>query len=387
MLSKTLSRCLGLAVTLGVALATAATAQFPGLTLPASGGNQKASVSQWIGPVEVSITYNSPGVTGPNGEDRTGAIWGQLVPYGMANLGFGTCGDQCPWRAGSNENTVFAVSHDVLVQGEPLAAGSYGLHMIPGEKEWTLILSRNDSAWGSFFYDAAEDALRVTVEPREHAYTHWLNYTFVDRQPEKAVAALQWENLEIPWTVEVPAIDDLYVAALEHELQNAAGFNHLAWAAAAAYTVQAGSHLDKGLEWATAAVESPFFGQADFPNLSTLARVQIASGLDEEAKATLARAVATDTATVFAIHGLGRQLLGQGETDLALQVFQANAERHPDTWPVNVGLARGYSAKGDLGAAANYLRKALQNVPEGDTVNKANLESQLERLESGQPMT
>ncbi len=387
MLSRNLSRGLGLALVLIAIVAIPAAAQFPGLTLPANGGNQKASVSQWIGPVEVSITYNSPDVTGPNGEDRTGAIWGQLVPYGMQALGFGTCGDQCPWRAGSNENTVFRVSHDVMVQGQPLAAGSYGLHMIPGEEEWTLILSNDDTAWGSFFYDASEDALRVTVEPREHDYTHWLNYTFVDRQPDQAVAALQWENLEIPWTVEVPAIDELYVAALESELETQAGFNHMAWLAAANYTLQSGEHLDKGLEWATAAVEAPFIGQADFTTLSTLARVQVANDMDGEAMATLERAVATDTATIVAIHGLGRGLLGQGEIDLALHVFQLNAERHPDTWPVNVGLARGYSAKGDLGAAANYLRKALVNVPEGDTVNQANLESQLERLESGQPMT
>ncbi|HQT95970.1 MAG TPA: DUF2911 domain-containing protein, partial [Thermoanaerobaculaceae bacterium] len=69
-----------------------ATAQV--VTLPPDGKNQKASVSQWIGLVEVNVTYNSPRVTAPDGTDRTGKIWGQLVPYGMANLGFGTCGDQ-----------------------------------------------------------------------------------------------------------------------------------------------------------------------------------------------------------------------------------------------------------------------------------------------------
>ena len=70
------------------------------LTLPPSGDNQKASVSQWIGPVELSITYHSPDVTAPNGQDRRGKIWGELVPWGYANLGFGTCGDKCPWRGG-----------------------------------------------------------------------------------------------------------------------------------------------------------------------------------------------------------------------------------------------------------------------------------------------
>src|SRR5947209_8283896 len=77
-----------------------ATAQ--GLTLPPSGGNQRATVTQQIGLVNVSISYSSPHVHSPTGEDRKGKIWGGLVPYGMANLGFGTCGENCPWRGGAN---------------------------------------------------------------------------------------------------------------------------------------------------------------------------------------------------------------------------------------------------------------------------------------------
>src|SRR5450432_1640320 len=106
-------------------------AQFPGLTLPPSGNNQKASVTQFIGPVRVTIDYSSPAVHGPDGKDRRGEIWGKLVPFGLTNLGFGN-GKPGPWRAGANENTVFAVSHDVMIEGKPLAAGRYGLHMIVG---------------------------------------------------------------------------------------------------------------------------------------------------------------------------------------------------------------------------------------------------------------
>ena len=67
-------------------------------------------------------TTAAPTSTAPTGEDRKGKIWGGLVPYGMANLGFGACGDQCPWRGGANENTVFTTSHDIKVAG-PAAAG------------------------------------------------------------------------------------------------------------------------------------------------------------------------------------------------------------------------------------------------------------------------
>lgn len=59
-------------------VATTAAAQ---LTLPPPGDNQKSSVTQHIG----SIDYNSPDVHAPNGDDRRGKIWGQLVPYGMTD--------------------------------------------------------------------------------------------------------------------------------------------------------------------------------------------------------------------------------------------------------------------------------------------------------------
>ena len=61
-----------------------------GITLPPSGDNQKSSVSQWIGLVKVTIDYNSPDVHGPNGEDRKGKIWGEVVHYGFIDQGFGT---------------------------------------------------------------------------------------------------------------------------------------------------------------------------------------------------------------------------------------------------------------------------------------------------------
>src|SRR5882724_11303217 len=87
------------------------------LSLPPSGNNQKASVTQYIGLAKVTIDYSSPAVHGPNGQDRRGQIWGKLVPYGMTNLGFGN-GKPGPWRAGANENTVFTVSHPVSIDGK-----------------------------------------------------------------------------------------------------------------------------------------------------------------------------------------------------------------------------------------------------------------------------
>ena len=199
-------------------------AQYPGLTLPFSGNNQRSAVSQSIGPVKVAIEYSSPAVHGPGGEDRRGKIWGKLVPYGMANLGFGN-GKPSPWRGGANENTVFETSHPVLIQGRNLPAGRYGVHMIPAaDKDWTLIFSRNSTSWGSFFYEESEDAPRVPITPVKHEYREWLAFEFTVRRPTEATVELQWEDLALPWTIKVERPEDIYISKLNAELRNSTGF-------------------------------------------------------------------------------------------------------------------------------------------------------------------
>src|SRR5580692_6961028 len=100
----------------------------------------------------------------PDVKGREGQIWGKLIPEGYADLGFGTS-KAAPWRAGSNENTTIEFSTDVLVNGQPLAAGKYGFFVAYDPNECTLIFSKNSTSWGSFFYDQNEDALRVKVAP------------------------------------------------------------------------------------------------------------------------------------------------------------------------------------------------------------------------------
>ena len=352
------------------------------VTLPPDGKNQKASVSQWIGLVEVNVTYNSPKVTAPDGTDRTGKIWGQLVPYGMANLGFGTCGDQCPWRAGANENTVFRVSQDVKVEGQPLAAGAYGLFMIPGQEEWTVIFSKNSTSWGSFFYNAVEDALRVKVKPKKSDFNHWLTYEFTERQPDRATVALKWEYLQVPWTITVDNANELYVENLRRQLRNAPGFNWEGWQEAADFCFDNKINLKEGLVWAQNAVSLPYIGQENFFTLRTLANLQAANGLTAEAEKTFQKAINYPGATPLDLHQYGRQLLAAGEKDRALMVFETNAKLHPNVWPVNVGLARGYAAVGRTQEAIKYAKLAVRQAP--DEGNKKNLQKMIEDLESGE---
>ncbi len=370
--------------TLSVAVAGTALAQFPGLTLPPSGDNQRAAVIQFIGPVRVSIEYSSPKVHGPDGKDRRGQIWGKLVPYGLTNLGFGN-GKAVPWRAGANENTVFEVSNDVTIEGKTLPAGKYGLHMIAGPEEWTVIFSKNSSAWGSFFYDDTEDALRVTVKPKKHDYREWLTYEFSARKPDEATAELQWEELAVPWNMKVPNVNEIYLSKLREELTTVPGFSYQGYDTAAQFTVRSGAGLEQGLKWAEAAVSMPFIGQANFSTLSTKAQVLAKMGRNEEAGKLMQAALKLPGTTSIEIHQYGRQLLSEKKNTEALAVFQMNAERNGDAWPVHVGLARGYAATGETKKALEHAKIAVTQAP--DPLNRQSIEAMVKDLSEGKAIS
>src|ERR1700739_1534531 len=102
--------------------------------------SQHSVVVQRIGITDITINYHRPLVKG-----RT--IWGKVVPYDEV------------WRTGANENTTITVTDPVSIEGKPLAKGVYALFTIPGENQWTIIFSKVHSAWGSFTYKEADDAL------------------------------------------------------------------------------------------------------------------------------------------------------------------------------------------------------------------------------------
>ena len=342
-----------------------------------------ASVTQYIGPVKINIEYSSPAVHSPAGEDRRGKIWGKLVPYGLTNLGFGN-NKPDPWRAGANENTVFAISDDVLVEDKLLPAGRYGLFMIAGADEFTIVFSKASTAWGSFFYDPSEDALRVTVKPHKHEYREWLTYEFTTRKPEESTAELQWEDLAIPWKIKVDKINNIYVSHLRGELNNVPGFDYQGYVAAAQFLLHAGTNLDQALAWSDAAINAQFVGQSNFNTLSTKAQVLEKLGRGAEAGPLMQTALHLPATTPAEIHQYGRQLIAEKKMDEAMKVFQLSAERNGDAWPVHVGLARGYSATGDIPKALEHAKKALLQAP--DPLNKAGLEDMVKTLSAGEAL-
>ena len=335
-------------------------------------GSQMAKVSQRIGITDVTIIYSRPSVN-----DRE--VWGALVPYGMNNLGFGTASES-PWRAGANENTVIKFSDDVNVEGQALAAGKYGLHMVIHEdNKATIIFSKNHGAWGSYFYDPAEDALRVDVDMADGPHVEQLTFSFDNVDATSAMATLKWEKKQIPFKVEAN-VTDVVLTDIRQKLQDTPGFNRQSWEQAANFALNNDGDLDEAMQWVDAAIEGQFFSQKTFNNLSIKAQILAKQGKDAEADALMKEAM--PLGTVFQVHGYGRQLIGQGQMDKAMEVFEWNAKNHKGVWPVNYGLARGYSAKGDHKNTVKYLKMAHDNAPA--QVNKDRVAANLAKAENGE---
>jgi tetratricopeptide (TPR) repeat protein len=334
--------------------------------------SQLASVSQRIGITDVGVAYSRPNVA-----ERP--VWGQLVPYGMNNLGFGSA-KEAPWRAGANENTVISFSDAVSIEGQPLDAGSYGLHMVIHEDDRaTVIFSRNHTAWGSFFYDPSEDALRVEVGTTEIPHTEQLTYLFTDVDQNSATLSLNWEKKQIPFKISAD-VTQLVIEDIREKLQNSPGFNRQSWEQAANFSLNNGGDLDEALSWINKAIEGQFFSQKTFNNLQVKAQILDKLGKTEEGAALMKESL--EIGTVFEIHQYGRQLIAQGQTNEALEVFKRNSKTYKNTWPVDYGLARGYSATGDYQEAIKHLKIAAGRAP--DQLNKDAVTANIQKLEKGE---
>ncbi len=344
-------------------------AQIPLTTVP-DGGNKKASVSEWIGLTEVRIDYSRPGVKG-----REGKIWGELVHYGLGDLGFGNT-KLAPWRAGANENTTISFSNDVKIDGQDLAAGKYGFFIIYDTSSCTLIFSKNNSSWGAFYYDPSEDALRIKVKPvKLDQSVEWLQYVFKNQTNTSAVVALQWEKLEIAFTVDADYIRD-QLNSFRKELRSDRGFIWQSWNQAAQWCVQNNTNLDQALVWADTATSATFGGQNSFQAWTTKSQILQKLNRSDEAFSTMQKIL--PTAGIFEVHQYARQLIGLKLYKQALDVFKMNYEKHPNTFTTLVGMTRGLSATGEYDKALTYARQALELAP--DPANKINVEGMIKKL-------
>ena len=357
-----------------LALTISSYAQVPYNSAVQNGYTRKAIVSEQVGLTQVTITYHRPEVRG-----REGKVWGQLVPKGFVDQGFGN-GKPTPWRAGANENTVIEFDNDVKVEGQPLAKGRYALFIAYDPAESIVIFSKRSDAWGSFYYDEKEDALRVKVRPQpiEKSVEH-LKYEFSEQTPNSAVIALSWEKLSIPFKVEVDLLKQQFDAFVTEAL-NPRGWTPQGLAIAANWTLQNNYQLEKGLEWATLATSKTFPGDpTSFAGLSVKAGILDKLGRSDEAAAILKTAI--PLGKMGELQQLGRQLLTAKKPKSALEVFEFNYRKYPDQFTTLVGMVRGLSANGEYAKALEFATKALPLAP--NEPNKQSVQTMIDKLKAG----
>jgi hypothetical protein len=344
-------------------------------TLP-RGGNKKASVSEQIGITNVTIHYSRPGV-----KKRDGHIWGELIPVGYTELGYGTK-KPAPWRAGANENTTIEFTTDVKIEDHELPAGRYGFFVAYDPGECTLIFSKNSTSWGNFFYKPEEDALRVKVTPvKTDKSVEWLKYEFANQTPTSATVQLQWEKLVIPFRIDVDVIKT-QIESFRKELRGdkALPGSWQEWNQAAAYCAANNTNLEEGLLWADSSLSAIFGGGSSFTAWKTKAAILDSMGRKAEAAEVMKKAM--PFMDMIQGYTYGYSLIATNPKE-AFVIFKMVYDKYPNTLFGNIGMASGYSAFGDYKKALPFAQKALPLAKGG---NKAEIEKNIRDLQNGKDM-
>jgi hypothetical protein len=338
------------------------------MDLPPSGGNARAKITEEVGITDITISYSRPDVNG-----REGKIWGTLVTHGFTSNNLVTNRNTQPWRAGANENTVISFEHDVKVEGRPVKAGSYGLHMAIWPDSVMLIFSKQTGAWGSFYYDPKDDALRVTVKPVTlDRSVEYLKYEFIEHKEKHCVIAMQWEKLSIPFKVEVD-VENIVLARLREQATSQRGFNAFNMVGASNYMINKNINLEEALGWAQRAALTK-----SFATLNNLGNAYTKLNRLQQADSTVNEALVFASPAQYM--GLGRGQITAKRLDRAFEIFNANQKKNGDVYAVNAGFMSYYSAKGDYTKALEYANKALAQAPEAA---KATLNANIAKLKEG----
>lgn len=206
---------------IALSISTAANAQIT----PQPSSSQ--TVTQGFGLGTITLNYSRPNVKGRE-------IFGYVEPYNKV------------WRTGANSATVITFSDDVTLEGNKVAAGEYGLFTIPGQDQWTVILSKKAKQWGAYTYNQADDYLRFNVKPvklQQPVETFALQ--FENMYPTTGELHLLWENTSL--TIHLACDIDAKVMA---RIDSAMHTDKKPYYAAVIYYYNNNKDMNQALEWA-----------------------------------------------------------------------------------------------------------------------------------------
>jgi hypothetical protein len=186
------------------------------------------TIVQDFGLGKINLVYARPNVKGRK-------IFGGMEPYGAV------------WRTGANSATVIKFSEDVSMEGNKIPAGEYGLFSIPGEQEWTIIISKQPKQWGAYTYKAADDFLRFKVKAvHTTPLTETMTLAFTNVTPVSCDLQMMWEHngFVVHMTTD---IDAKVMARIDSAMNTA----KKPYYASLIYYYNNNKDMDKALAWAT----------------------------------------------------------------------------------------------------------------------------------------
>jgi hypothetical protein len=221
------------------------------------------TITQGFGLGTITLTYSRPNTKGRK-------IFGYVEPYGNV------------WRTGANWATTINFSDDVAIEGNKVPAGEYALFSIPGESQWTIILSKKVKQWGAYTYNQGDDFLRFNVKPvtvQQPVETFALQ--FENMYPTSGELHLLWENTAL--TIHMTCDIDAKVMA---RIDSAMKTDKKPYYDAVIYYWTNNKDMNQALEWANQLEKIP--GMPPMVAKLWKARVELKKG-DKAAAAATAR--------------------------------------------------------------------------------------------------
>ncbi len=240
---------------------------FAQLSLPRESNRQE--VSQTVGDTKINIVYFRPNVKGRSDKlfgcnttdvvPKGGVTYPCLIPNGQV------------WRTGANDNTTFEVTNDVTINGQALLKGKYGLHTIPNKKEWIVIFSKVNDAWGSFTYDESKDALRIKVAPMKVQMHDTMSIAFGDVATNNAAIAIAFDKVKVGFYVNVGDISGRVLSYIRTTIETRKADDVRPLNQGTNYVI--GSKLKDNYAEALTWIEKSIAAKATYGNLTIKARL------------------------------------------------------------------------------------------------------------------
>jgi hypothetical protein len=190
-----------------------------------------AYIKQNFGLSQIEISYSRPGVKGRK-------IFGDLVPYGKV------------WRTGANGATTITFGDDVTIGDKKIPAGNYGILTIPGENEWTVIITKQTDVTSPAAYKQDQDIVRVSVEPYQLPFSiETFTIGLGNITGNSCDLELIWDNVY----VHVPITSDVDSKVM-NQIKDVMQSDNRPYFQAALYYIENGKDLNQAVTWLDKAI-------------------------------------------------------------------------------------------------------------------------------------